>query len=238
MMQLRSTTHVTYVQHPISKTLCTCSMCHRFTHTHTCMHAPHTGIHTHYKNTVYSISWLFQKEAFSGQFKDFSTEEREDVERNYPGQSKPNKKYKNHRRGSACKRGGDEVSSFLLNMHRYLRQMKKQQEWGDAVSQVLKMNYAAVFLNQKYLQQTGRRLLHWSCLEKTGEHCRDFVWAVRCTMEIMCWICMRFWVAQTTAAMTKLKVIWNDKNIAVSSKIRLMHSLVMSIFFHACEMWT
>ena len=45
-------------------------------------------------------------------------------------------------------------------------------------------------------------------------------------------------IAQTTAAMTKLKVIWNDKNIAISSKIRLMHSLAMSIFLYACEAWT
>ena len=29
-------------------------------------------------------------------------------------------------------------------------------------------------------------------------------------------------IAQTTAAVTKLKVIWNNKNIAISSKIRLM----------------
>ena len=42
-------------------------------------------------------------------------------------------------------------------------------------------------------------------------------------------------IAQTTAAVTKLKVIWNDKNIAISSKIRLMHSLAMSIFLYACE---
>ena len=37
-------------------------------------------------------------------------------------------------------------------------------------------------------------------------------------------------IAQTTAAVTKLKVIWNDKNITIISKIRLMRSLVMSIF--------
>ena len=37
-------------------------------------------------------------------------------------------------------------------------------------------------------------------------------------------------IAQTTAAVTKLKVIWNDKNIAVSSKIKLMRSPAMSIF--------
>ena len=42
-------------------------------------------------------------------------------------------------------------------------------------------------------------------------------------------------ITQTTAAVTKLKVIWNDKNIAISSKIRLMRSLAMSIFLYACE---
>ena len=45
-------------------------------------------------------------------------------------------------------------------------------------------------------------------------------------------------IAQTTAAVTKLKVIWNDKNIAISSKIRVMRSLAMSIFLYACETWT
>ena len=45
-------------------------------------------------------------------------------------------------------------------------------------------------------------------------------------------------IAQTTAAVTKLQVIWNDKNIAIRSKIRLMRSLAMSIFLYACETWT
>ena len=45
-------------------------------------------------------------------------------------------------------------------------------------------------------------------------------------------------IAQATAAPAKLKTIWNDRNIALSSKIRLMHSLVMSIFLYACESWT
>ena len=45
-------------------------------------------------------------------------------------------------------------------------------------------------------------------------------------------------VAQTTAALTKLKTIWKDRNIALSSKIRLMRALVMSIFLYACESWT
>ena len=43
--------------------------------------------------------------------------------------------------------------------------------------------------------------------------------------------------AQTTAAVIKLTVIWNDKNIANGSKIRLMHSLVMSIFLYARGTW-
>ena len=38
-------------------------------------------------------------------------------------------------------------------------------------------------------------------------------------------------IAQTIAAVTKLKVIWNDKNIAIRFKIRLMRSLAMSVFF-------
>ena len=45
-------------------------------------------------------------------------------------------------------------------------------------------------------------------------------------------------IAQTTAAVAKLKVIWNDKKIAISFKIRLMRSLAMSIFLYACETWT
>ena len=45
-------------------------------------------------------------------------------------------------------------------------------------------------------------------------------------------------IAQTTAALTRLKPLWNDRNITVSSKIRLMRSLVMSIFMYACETWT
>ena len=45
-------------------------------------------------------------------------------------------------------------------------------------------------------------------------------------------------IDQTIAAVTKLKVIWNDKNIAISSKIRLMRSPVMSIFWYACKTWS
>ena len=45
-------------------------------------------------------------------------------------------------------------------------------------------------------------------------------------------------IAQATAALTRLKPIWIDKSIFLSSKIRLMHSLVTSIFLYACESWT
>ncbi|KAK2183658.1 hypothetical protein NP493_301g03013 [Ridgeia piscesae] len=41
-------------------------------------------------------------------------------------------------------------------------------------------------------------------------------------------------ITQATAALAKLKTIWNDRNIALSSKIRLMRSLVL----YACESWT
>ena len=42
-------------------------------------------------------------------------------------------------------------------------------------------------------------------------------------------------VGQTTAAFTRLKPVWIDKSISLSSKIRLMRSLVTSIFLYACE---
>ena len=45
-------------------------------------------------------------------------------------------------------------------------------------------------------------------------------------------------IAQTTAALTRLKPVWIDKSISLSSKIRPMHSLVKSIFLYACESWT
>ena len=45
-------------------------------------------------------------------------------------------------------------------------------------------------------------------------------------------------IAQATAALTRLKPVWVDKSIVLSSKIRLMRSLVTSIFLYACELWT
>ena len=45
-------------------------------------------------------------------------------------------------------------------------------------------------------------------------------------------------IAQTTASLKRLKTIWRDRNLALSIKIRLMRSLVLSIFLYACEFWT
>ena len=42
-------------------------------------------------------------------------------------------------------------------------------------------------------------------------------------------------IAQTTAALIRLTPVWTDKSISLSSKIRLMRSLVTSIFMYACE---
>ena len=42
-------------------------------------------------------------------------------------------------------------------------------------------------------------------------------------------------IAQTTPALTRLKQVWNDRSISLRSKIRLMRSLVTSIFLYACE---
>ena len=38
--------------------------------------------------------------------------------------------------------------------------------------------------------------------------------------------------------MTRLEQVWNDRSISLSSKIRLMRSLVTSIFLYACGSWT
>ena len=45
-------------------------------------------------------------------------------------------------------------------------------------------------------------------------------------------------IAQATAALTKLKPIWRDNNISLGSKVKLMRSLLISIFLYACESWT
>ena len=45
-------------------------------------------------------------------------------------------------------------------------------------------------------------------------------------------------IAQTTSAWTRLKQVWIDKSISLSSKTRLMRFLVTSIFLYACESWT
>ena len=44
--------------------------------------------------------------------------------------------------------------------------------------------------------------------------------------------------AQTTAALTRLESVWNDRSISLSSKIQLMRLLVTPIFLCACESWT
>ena len=45
-------------------------------------------------------------------------------------------------------------------------------------------------------------------------------------------------IAKTTAALTRLKPVWKDRSISLSSKIQLMRSLVTSIFLCGSESWT
>ena len=45
-------------------------------------------------------------------------------------------------------------------------------------------------------------------------------------------------IAQTTAALSRLKIIWRDKNISLASKVKLMRTLILSTFFYTCESWT
>ena len=41
-------------------------------------------------------------------------------------------------------------------------------------------------------------------------------------------------IAQNTVALSRLKIIWRDKNISLASKIKL----ILSTFLYACESWT
>ena len=45
-------------------------------------------------------------------------------------------------------------------------------------------------------------------------------------------------IAQTTAAFSRLKIIWRDKNISLASRVKLMRTLILSTFLYACESWT
>ena len=45
-------------------------------------------------------------------------------------------------------------------------------------------------------------------------------------------------IAQAIAALTKLKPIWRDNSISLGSKVKLVRSLVISMFLYACESWT
>ena len=45
-------------------------------------------------------------------------------------------------------------------------------------------------------------------------------------------------IAQTTAALSRLKTIWRDKNILLASKVKLMRKLILSTFLYACESLT
>lgn len=44
--------------------------------------------------------------------------------------------------------------------------------------------------------------------------------------------------AQTATALAKLKPVWKDRNISLRCKLKLLHTLVLSIFLYACESWT
>ena len=45
-------------------------------------------------------------------------------------------------------------------------------------------------------------------------------------------------IAQSTVALTMLKLMWRDNNISLVSKVKLVRSLVISIFLYACDSWT
>ena len=44
-------------------------------------------------------------------------------------------------------------------------------------------------------------------------------------------------IAQTTAVLCRLKIVWRDKNISHASKVKLMRTLILSTFLYACKSW-
>ena len=45
-------------------------------------------------------------------------------------------------------------------------------------------------------------------------------------------------IAQTATALSRLKVIWRDRNISLTSKVKLMLTLILSTFLYVYESWT
>ena len=45
-------------------------------------------------------------------------------------------------------------------------------------------------------------------------------------------------ITHTTAALSRLKIIWRDKNISLASKVKLMRTFILSTFLYVCESWT
>ena len=45
-------------------------------------------------------------------------------------------------------------------------------------------------------------------------------------------------IAQSNAALSKLKSLWNSKALSIKTKLKLMRSLVHSIFLYGSETWT
>ena len=45
-------------------------------------------------------------------------------------------------------------------------------------------------------------------------------------------------VAQAAPALSRLKIIWRDKNTSLASKVELKRTLILSNFLCACEIWT
>ena len=45
-------------------------------------------------------------------------------------------------------------------------------------------------------------------------------------------------IAQTTAALSRLMIIWRDKNIALALKVNIMRTLILSTFLYACWICT
>ena len=44
-------------------------------------------------------------------------------------------------------------------------------------------------------------------------------------------------IAQTNTVLTKLVLVWCANSMTIGSKVKIMRSLVFSVFLYACELW-
>ena len=67
-------------------------------------------------------------------------------------------------------------------------------------------------------------------------YCRQFI---NIDSSNILWISsVLFTLCKFASDLSRLKIVWMDKNISLASKVKLMRTLILSTFLYACESWT